>query len=187
MKYILKIAKYLLGLFLIITLAFVFYTYIYANFHILEKGMVYRSAQLNILNTSYYLKKYKIKTVLNLRGEALTSKWYIDEKKAIEKNGAKLISYDMNSGQYFDFKRTSQIIQILKDAPKPLLIHCIGGADRTSLVSALYLYGVLNKSKEEAWEQMNWYYGHLPYFRPHVLAMDKSLSNYIKHKEANND
>ena len=34
------------------------------------------------------------------------------------------------------------ILATLDHAPKPVLIHCKNGADRTGLVGALYLYGL---------------------------------------------
>ncbi|VAY88302.1 hypothetical protein MNB_ARC-1_1190 [hydrothermal vent metagenome] len=68
---------------------------------------------------------------------------------------------------------------ILRSAKKPLLIHCLGGADRTSLVAALYQYGIANKSVNVAKKEFSIWYGHIPYFREEVIAMDKSFNNYV--------
>ncbi|RLA07593.1 MAG: hypothetical protein DRQ51_05640 [Gammaproteobacteria bacterium] len=186
MKLFFKIFKFFIILLFVVGAAFAFMIHIYANFYKIDDN-VYRSAQLNSLNTSYYLQKYKIKTVLNLRGEPKSgTKWFDDEKKRVEQNGAQLISYDMFAGRFYDYKATSDLVNILRDSPKPLLIHCLNGADRTSLVSALYSYGVLNQTQDEAFKQLSWYYGHVPFFRPHVIAMDNSLLNYIKKRESVN-
>ena len=35
-------------------------------------------------------------------------------------------------------EQMDEIIKLIEQAPKPILIHCESGADRTGLVSALY-------------------------------------------------
>ena len=39
------------------------------NFHVVEKGKFYRSQQLSPEKLGHYLKKYNIKTLINLRGD----------------------------------------------------------------------------------------------------------------------
>jgi len=77
----------------------------------------------------------------------------------------------------------------MKDAKKPMLIHCLGGADRTSLASALYIYAIKNSSKQEANKQFAWYYGHLPMIRKKVIAMDRSFDLFVDEakKDKNED
>ena len=89
----------------------------------------------------------------------------------------------MSSRKYLDFNKTSKLVKILKEVEKPILIHCEGGADRTSLASALYRYAILKQSKEEAIEELSFIYGHIPLIRPKVIAMDRSFNNYIKNIE----
>jgi protein tyrosine/serine phosphatase len=88
----------------------------------------------------------------------------------------------MFNKKVLDFNQTSEIITLLKNSQKPLLIHCLGGADRTSLVSALYQYAIANKSIKEAKEEFSILYGHTPFFRKHVIAMDYSFDNYVKNR-----
>ncbi|SFV57846.1 hypothetical protein MNB_SV-12-1134 [hydrothermal vent metagenome] len=166
-------------LLLFLGLFYVSYGLVYGNFHKLDNN-AYRSAQLFSFNMPYYLKEYKIKTVLNLRGEKPKQEWYQDEKKITQEHNVTLITYKISARKYLDFNHTSTIVKILKDAKKPILIHCEGGADRTSLVSALYRYALLHHSKEEAEEELGVIYGHLPSIRPKVIAMEKSFYNYIE-------
>jgi hypothetical protein len=64
--------------------------------------------------------------------------------------------------------------------PKPMLIHCWGGADRTGLASALYLYGVKHQGSDQAAEQLSWRYGHLPYlWWSKTRAMDNTFNRYV--------
>ena len=175
MIYLKKIIKtiLLLGVF------YVVYGLIYGNFHKLDKN-AYRSAQLFSFNMPYYLKEYKIKTVLNLRGEQRGKSWYENEKKITDELNVTLVTFKMSSRKYLDFNKTSKLVEILKEVKKPILIHCEGGADRTSLASALYRYAILKQSKEEAIEELSFIYGHIPLIRPKVIAMDRSFNNYIK-------
>jgi protein tyrosine/serine phosphatase len=128
----------------------------------------------------YYLERYKIKTLLNLRGEQKNKSWYKNEKKITKEHNVTLITYKMSSRKYLDFNKTSKLVKILKDAKKPILIHCEGGADRTSLASALYVYAIQGKSANRAREEFSFIYGHLPLIRPQVTAMDRSFDNYVK-------
>jgi len=54
------------------------------------------------------------------------------------------------------------LINILRNAPRPLLMHCQAGADRSGLAAAIWKVVVDNQSKKEADEQLSILYGHLP-------------------------
>ncbi len=174
--------KKLIKILILLALFYIGYGLIYGNFHKLDKNS-YRSAQLFSFNMPYYLKEYKIKTVLNLRGEQRGKSWYENEKKITDELNVTLITYKMSSRKYLDFNKTSKLVEILRKSEKPILIHCEGGADRTSLASALYRYTILKESKEEAIEEFSFIYGHIPLIRPKVIAMDRSFNDYIKNIE----
>ena len=174
--------KKLIKILILLALFYIGYGLIYGNFHKLDKNS-YRSAQLFSFNMPYYLKEYKIKTVLNLRGEQRGKSWYENEKKITDELNVTLITYKMSSRKYLDFNKTSKLVEILRKSEKPILIHCEGGADRTSLASAIYRYAILKESKEEAMEEFNFIYGHIPLIRPKVIAMDRSFNDYIKNIE----
>jgi len=173
-----KILKYLLYFILFMIVSAFLYAEVYGNFHKIDDD-VYRSGKLNEYNLPFYLNRYKIKTVLNLHGPS-SKDWYKNEKDTTRNLAVNHIDFKMNSGSYYDFNRTSDLIEIMKNAKKPMLIHCLGGADRTSLAAALYEYAIMNKTEAESRYQLSWYYGHLPSLRPHVIAMDNSFDNYIK-------
>jgi len=173
-----RLLKYLLYLFItIIIIAFVIIE-VLGNFYKIDND-VYRSGQLNKYNLQYYAKKHNIKTILNLRGKS-TKQFYIDELKISNDLNITHIDYEISNRVFLDFNKTSQIVSILKNAKKPLLVHCAGGADRTSLASALYQYAIKHKSSTIAKEQFSILYGHSPYFRKHVIAMDNSFDNFVK-------
>jgi protein tyrosine/serine phosphatase len=174
-KKILK--RTLIGLLVLIVVT-VFHIHIFGNFYQIDKD-AFRSGQLNKYNLEYYLKKHKIKTVLNFRGEELWDYDYVDEKRITKELNIKLVNYGISNGRFLGLKKTSEIVEILKTAQKPILIHCWGGSDRTSLGAALYQYAIAGKSVEVAREEFSWVYGHVPFFREKVIAMDKSFDNYV--------
>lgn len=144
------------------------------NFHTLVAGEVYRSAQPNPAAIAAYAKAYGIRTILNLRGEK-NARWYRDEVAATERNGIRLINFPMSASAEIDRKETDVLMAILRDAPKPLLIHCKAGADRTGLVSTIYLQQIAGIDEETAEWQLSPLYGHvaLP-FLSGTFAMDET-------------
>ncbi|OCP07565.1 protein tyrosine phosphatase [Ensifer sp. LC13] len=145
------------------------------NFHTLVAGEVYRSAQPGPEAIAAYSKAYGIRTILNLRGEKTDERWYRDEVAAAAQNGIRLINFPMSASTEIDRKETDALMAILRDAPKPLLIHCRAGADRTGLVSTIYLQQIAGVDEETAEWQLSPLYGHvaLPYLSG-TFAMDEA-------------
>ncbi len=157
-----------------------FYIFLFGNFHKIDKN-AYRSGQLYTKNLLNKLQKYKIKSILNLRGEnTFKSPWYEYEKKIAKELNITLINFKIGSRDYIDFNKSMQLVNILKNAPKPVLIHCRSGADRTSFAAALYEFAIKHKSVKKAKEQLSFYYGHLPYFGSKTIEMDKSFNDFVK-------
>ena len=67
----------------------------------------------------------------------------------------------------------ARISALLRSAPKPVLIHCQSGADRSGLVAALYEYTIAARPLEEAQEQLSLLFGHFPYLWSRTGAMDE--------------
>jgi len=166
--------KYVVAPLFFIAVLWVIYFLLYGNFHKVDKDL-YRSAQLFSFNMPYYIKKYEIKSMLNLRG-ASEKKWYKDELRITKEQG--VVHYDFGIGDrgISTMEQMDTIIKIIKNAPKPILIHCKAGADRTSLVSALYLYAL--KHDKDAAGQISIIYGHFPWLGSKTWAMDKSFELY---------
>ncbi len=185
MKLFKKSLKYLLAFLAIVGIVIVSIIHVFGNFYKVNEG-VYRSGQLNKYNLEYYLKHKKIKTIVNLRGTS-TKQYYKTERALAQKYHVDYVTYGISNKVFLDFNKTSQIVHILKNAQKPILIHCNGGADRTSLAAALYQYAIAGYSIEKAKEEFSFLYGHIPFFRPHVLAMDKSFENYVQKAKQNKE
>lgn len=54
-----------------------------------------------------------------------------------------------------------KLIELYENAPRPILIHCQGGADRTGEAAAMYKIDFMNASKKEALKMQTIKYFHL--------------------------
>jgi len=142
------------------------------NFYQVAPG-VYRSAQLYEFNMPEFYNRYRFKTILNLRGAKPNKKWYQYEKNFCKEHNITLIDFKISDKKIQEIETMKKLISIVKNAQKPILIHCRAGADRTGLVSALYLYSIRDKN---ASRMLSIKYGHIP-FGP-TKAMDESFKKF---------
>src|ERR1700694_330457 len=103
------------------------------NVHAVKPNEIYRSAQINGPNLAGVLDKYGIKTVINLRGEHVGSKWYDDELAVTAKHGVAHIDIRMSAKREPDAVTLQRLMEALRTARRPLLVHCNSGSDRTGL------------------------------------------------------
>ncbi len=143
------------------------------NFHEVLPGELYRSAQPSPIQLDSYIKRYGIKTVINLRGPS-DRQWYRDEVAITTKLSAGLVDFRMKADRQLTLAEGEQLITLLKNAPKPILIHCRAGSDRTGLASMIYLQQIAGINEETAEWQLSPYYGHfaLPFMGSY--AMDRT-------------
>lgn len=144
------------------------------NFHEVAPGMFYRSAQPDAVRLSNVIKTYGIRTVINLRGES-TDQWYRDERGISVEAGLNYVDFELSSGDDLTDEQLDRLVTLLKDSPRPVLVHCRAGADRSGLASAAYQLVVGNLPREEAAGQLSFRYGHFPWIRSHTAAMDRSF------------
>ena len=110
------------------------------NFYKVSDG-IYRSSQPNRKNMEL-LDIIGVKTVLNLR------KHHSDDYEA-KFTDINLERIKMSAGKIND-ENIIQALKIIKNAEKPILIHCWHGSDRTGVVVAMYRILFENYTKEEA-------------------------------------
>ena len=157
------------------------YLQIVGNIHAVAPGVVYRSAQLNGERLADTLKKYHIKSVINLRGDS-DGDWYTDELKITTVQGAQHYDLGMWAEEQPDAKTIKRMFEILKTAPRPLLIHCNSGSDRTGLVAAVYKHFIEGRSAKEAAQQLSFRYGHFPWLGSGTVAMDETFQRLTSGK-----
>lgn len=136
------------------------------NFFEVDKSNFYRSKQLHHSDLRRYIKKFGIKTVINLRGKNEHRTWWQKEKKVTQECGAKLFDIPM-SAKRFPYKKDLEFLLKLYDkAPKPIYVHCHGGSDRTGEAAALWKLIKQKKSKKEALKELSLKYGYIEFRAP---------------------
>ncbi len=151
------------------------YLFLTGNFHEVVPDELYRSGQLDPEQIALYQKRHGIRTVLNLRGENTGMEWYDKEIAATKKLGIKHLDFRMSAKRELSTTQALQLIDIMRTAPKPLLIHCHSGANRTGLAAALYLAGVKRRGEEISERQISLRYGHFPLWFSDSYAMDRTF------------
>ncbi len=146
------------------------------NIHVVEPGQLYRAAQLNGSTLDHVLDTYGIRTVINLRGENDGTPWYDDEVAVTRKHGLVHIDIRMSANREPDEATVTKLVHALGEAPKPILVHCQSGSDRTGLASALYELLVAHRSATDAAGQLSFRYGHFPWLWSHTFAMDDTFA-----------
>jgi hypothetical protein len=172
-----------IGLLVILVLLFIFGAYAYVhgggNFHEVEKGVVYRSSWLGAEGLEKAIARHGVKSVLNLCGEQPGKAWYDGEVTVSRRFGVRLISLAFSANTPLDSNQVAQLADALRDSPKPLLIHCRAGSDRTGLACALYVASH-GGSYRDAQDQLSLFYGHFPYLGSKSVAMDVTLERFFE-------
>ncbi len=145
------------------------------NFHVTVPGELYRSAQLQPGDLAELEQQYHIRSELNLRGAEPNQEWYRDELKEAAASGVVHRDFKMSSSKELTEKEALALIQTMRDMPKPLLIHCRAGADRTGLAAAFYMAAIAHKGEWAAEEQLWIQNGHVPLWFTSAFAMNRTF------------
>jgi protein tyrosine/serine phosphatase len=182
-RVVLSIEKLLLGVAALTVSYGIYYGYLLAtdNFHVVVAGEVYRAAQPTGAEITKYQKEYGIRAIINLRGSNAGKAWYKQEVAVSQELGIAHIDFGMSSSQLQSPEKLQQLITVLATAPKPLLIHCNWGADRTGLASAIYLAAIAKQPELAAEGQLSVRFGHFPLpYISRAYPMDQSFEGVEK-------
>lgn len=158
MKGFLRAVKYTIALILLVLIGVgVYYWMNIDNVNVVVPGKVYRSAQLTGPELEALVKQYNIKSVINLRGAAKGEAWYDQEMKATQDLGVKHYDLRLQAHTKPSPELLRALVLTLQAAPRPVLIHCKGGADRTGMASAFILL-LDEQSFQQADQQISWRY-----------------------------
>ena len=148
-------------IFILLFASHVAYTYLGENFHTVIPHKVYRSAQLNTVEFYYYVKRYHIKSILNLRGKNSNNRWYRNEVALSKRLNISHYDLKLAAHKLPSKKELSELVSILQAAPKPLLLHCKNGADRSGLAAGISVILSNDRSMDDLKDQMSWQYNAL--------------------------
>ena len=123
------------------------------NFGTIEDGQIYRSAQPSPMFLSHLARTYKIRTLINLRGD--TDGF---ESAFAAQHGLNLFSFDLSASRPPTQADVERFLSILSDERnQPVLVHCRNGVDRTGYMMALYRKTAHRWSSARALREMNRY------------------------------
>lgn len=149
------------------------------NLHPVVAGEAYRAGQMNAARLEHVLQAKGIHSVVNLRGTHPEKAWYRAEVQTTDRLGVMHRDFALSSGEELPADKMNALAQVLREMPKPVLIHCEGGSDRTAFAAALYAYAVAERPAEVADRQLTAFYGHLPWLFRRTAAMDHSFWRYV--------
>ena len=146
------------------------------NFHIVDRG-IWRSAQPS-LESIAVMKKHGLKTVINLRGSEENNLW---ESRICDSLDIKYYHIPLDGREIPDTADLNKILSIIENQQnQPVMYHCLGGKDRTGIVTAIYRLKNSNVSFEEAHKEMLMY-GYNEKEFPHLVDFVESYrEKYLK-------
>ena len=131
------------------------------NQHTVIPGRVYRSAQLSPEQMKSAIEEHGIRTVINLRGSCIDTKWYAGEVRTTHAANVSQEDISLSAKRLPAIHEVHRLIDVLDHTERPILIHCQRGADRTGLVAAaavlLECGSTLGDAREQLWPR----YGHI--------------------------
>jgi len=134
----------------------------HANLNSLVENEMYRAGQMSPRKLAQVINRYKIRTVINLRGANPGADWYQREVRLCGDMGVLHYDIGMSARQMPNPEMLGQLLDLFETAPKPILIHCQAGADRTGFASAVYLIAEHRVPVEKAVDTLSYRYGHVP-------------------------
>lgn len=146
------------------------------NFHPVVAGELYRAAQIDASQIAGIQQQYGIRTIINLRGESHAD-WYKKEVAESKALGVNHIDFRLSASKELTQAQVEQLVALMRNAPKPILVHCRGGADRSGLASALYVAAISKGGEAAAEAQLSPFYGHFPIPFTPSWAMDETFEH----------
>lgn len=134
------------------------------NFHWIEPGEAARSAQAYGGFLGPFLKAHGIRGLINLRGSNPGHFWWHYETRICARTGIVHCDVKLNSRQLPARATLVALMSAFDSVPRPFLLKCSGGQDRTSFAAALYLLHKRGWGELAAAEKQfaRWPYLHLP-------------------------
>ncbi|NIA09084.1 MAG: protein tyrosine phosphatase [Nitrospiraceae bacterium] len=151
------------SLVLFIVIGRVIYLEEQGNFHTITQGEAYRSAQMDRDELEYYIPKFGIKSVINLRGRHPKKEWWKIEEDVCQRLGVRHFDIAMSASKAPSPAKIRLLLTIFQTAPRPVLVHCKAGSDRSGLAAAIWKVVIDKEPKSEAKKQLSIVYGHLPF------------------------
>jgi protein tyrosine phosphatase (PTP) superfamily phosphohydrolase (DUF442 family) len=163
---------------------------LYYRIREVHKGKFYRSSQLPQRKLEECIKKFGIKTIINLRTmpRGSTPQWWLEEQAVAQACHVTLVNIPMST-EVLPSKETLETLLTIYKSEKnfPILVHCQHGIHRAGFASFLYLANIGGVSLKDAAQQLSLKYFYSPlwgsdafdFFVKDIWAQNNcSLENY---------
>ena len=151
------------------------------NFHVVQEGELYRSGQLSEEELKEVIKKYNIKSIVDLRsGGDEPDENGFSEKAVSTDLGAKYNWVPMVGSNTKQKESLTKLIDISSKSEGPTLIHCTSGTHRSGLASAVWLISKDGMDPEVAATQLSQEYGYFKWERDlKSLFLGHETADYV--------
>ncbi len=140
------------------------------NVRVVEAHQVYRSAQLTGSQLREVLRSNGIRSVINLRGRLPQDAKLRDERAVCKEMNILHVDVSMSATALPQPAEVQKLLRALDTLPRPVLIHCAGGSDRTGLACTLYRVIERHAPLDQAQtDQLTWRYGHFAFGTAHPM------------------
>lgn len=130
------------------------------NFHWVVPGECARAAQAWAGGVGPFLEKRGVKALINLRGRNDDLSWWKNETGAAQARGIAHLDAMLDSRRLPTKPMLERLIEAFDQAPRPFVLKCSGGQDRTSFAAALYL---IHRQGWAAMDKARAQYARFPY------------------------
>jgi len=98
-----------------------------------------RSAQPYLGLYRRFLKPHGFASIVNLRGENMDRSWWRQERRTAEALHLRHYDVRLSSRHLPAREQVAELTRVFETAPRPLLVKCSGGQDRSSFAAAVFL------------------------------------------------
>ncbi len=146
------------------------------NVHTVIPQELLRAGQPDAVRLRDIARRECLASVLNLRGPAPGAEWHDTEIAVSGQLGMVHADFPMSASREIGQHEAVRLVALMREMPKPLLIHCRHGSDRTGLAVALNLAAIAGMGEEAAEAALSIRYGHfaVPYLSE-AWPMDASF------------
>ena len=130
------------------------------NLRTVLPGEIYRVAQPDMRDVDKAATTMGLRTLVNLRGPNPKAEWYREELEVAKRRKLELVSLRFETFDWPPRIETLQLVDALDRAPRPILMHCHSGVDRSGWAAgvARLLHG---DSLDDARGELSRLKGHL--------------------------
>jgi protein tyrosine/serine phosphatase len=128
------------------------------NFHEVIPHIVYRSNQLSSQELKTIVAQNRIRSIINLRGQNPNEEWYQQELKLSQELGIIHRDLSLQSKVLPTRVTLTQLAVQIEALPKPLLIHCESGVDRSGFAANIALLVLSHPNLSDLKTQISWRY-----------------------------